>query len=105
MPTPRKVRVGNFAGSTREEIEKEPDWHKGHNHRVGYRNNQDRIAGFAHADEHEEELEEDKRFTEEAESKYRNLRERAKRGELLNFQDVMRGQSVRAYAYRLRIRL
>jgi hypothetical protein len=54
MPGSRKVRVRNFAGSTKEEIGNEPEWHASHNHSVGYRNNQERIASFTHDDDHEE---------------------------------------------------
>ncbi len=93
MPAPRKAHVGNFPGSSKEEVENEPDWHTGHNHRVGFRNNQDRIAGFTHDGDHDEEEKEDRELTEEARKKYNDLGERASNGELLNFQDIMRDQS------------
>ena len=90
---PGRVRVGNFSGSSQKEIDEEPDWGAGHNHRVGFRNNTDRVAGFTHDGDHEEE-DEDHKFTETAVRKYREMRKRAGEGKLLNFQDVMRGQSV-----------
>jgi hypothetical protein len=99
MPAPRKARVGNFAGSTNEEIKNDPDWHAGHNHRVGYRNNQNRIAGFTHDGDYKEEEDDDREFTKESMNRYRSLRERARKGDVLNFQDIMHSQSVRAYAH------
>ena len=53
----------NFAGSTKEEVESEPDWHVGNNHRVGYRNNQDRVGGSTPNGDHEEEEGDDREFT------------------------------------------
>ena len=94
MPTAGRVRVGNFSGSSQEEIDEEPEWGAGHNHRVGFRNKADRVAGFTHDGDHEAEEDEDHKFTENAVRKYGELRMRAGQGKLLNFQDVMRGQSV-----------
>jgi nitrate reductase (NAD(P)H) len=57
---PWHVRVTDHPGSSREEIEAEPDWGKGHEHHIGYKNFQDRLPGLTHAsDEHYEELEEE----------------------------------------------
>ena len=47
-PLPYDVRVKQHPGSTAEEIEDEPDWGNGHQHRIGYKNNQDRKPGLTH---------------------------------------------------------
>ena len=94
MPARGRVRLGNFSGSSQKEIDEESEWGAGHNHRVGFRNNADRVAGFTHDRDHQEEEDEDHKFTENAVHKYREMRERAGEGKLLDFQNVMRGQSV-----------
>jgi len=94
MPkAPRDIKVGNFPGSSVEEIENEPHWGDGHNHHIGVRNNQDRFAGFTHDGDHAED-DEDRRVAEEAMEKYRKLRKEHNAGDLLNFRDIMRAQTV-----------
>lgn len=88
--------VSNHPGSSSQEIADEPDWTKGHNlqHRIGYRNAQGRNPGFTHDGDHDPfEKEEDRLFREEAMRKYKDLQKRAGRGELVNFQDVMKDQT------------
>ena len=93
MPPPGQIRVGNFEGATKEEVEQEPAWSTGGNHRVGFLNNQSRLAGITRDGDHEEEEEADHTFTKEAIAKYNTLKQAAHDGKLLNFQDVMKGQS------------
>ena len=93
MPPPGPVRVGNFTGATKKEVDEEPQWGAGHNHRVGFLNKQSRVAGFTHDGDHDEEEVEDRKFTNEAMRKSRELRRAAQDGKLLNFQDIMKGQS------------
>ena len=93
-PPPRKQKVGNFPGSSAEEIENEPDFGIGsHNHRIGFRNNQNRIAGITNEDDHWETSEE-RELARRAMNKYRKLREEHNEGKLLNFQDIMTAQTV-----------
>jgi nitrate reductase (NAD(P)H) len=66
MPPPWRVRVGNFTGATKKEIDEEPHWGVGHNHRVGFLNRQSRVAGFTHDGDHDEEEAEDRKSTDEA---------------------------------------
>jgi len=96
MPTPpRQAKVGNFPGSSLEEIENEPSWGASHTHRVGFKTRQSRIAGISHDEPQGHwETEEEERATEQAMEKYRKLRERYKRGDLLNFQDILEAQTV-----------
>lgn len=89
--------VTSHPGSSNKEIEEEPDWGYGHNHRIGYLNRQGRVAGLTHDGDHDPyETEEDRQFREEAMQKYRNLKEKSKAGHLVNFQEIMKSQTVRS---------
>lgn len=88
--------VSDHPGSSEQEITDEPDWAKVHNHqhRIGYRNRQGRRPGLTHDGDHDPyKKAEDREFVEEAIRKYKDLRERAGKGELLNFQDIMKDQT------------
>ncbi|OAA55621.1 Oxidoreductase, molybdopterin-binding domain protein [Cordyceps fumosorosea ARSEF 2679] len=45
---PWLVHVRNHPGSSKQDIANEPDWGRGHQHRVGFRNKRHRVPGFAH---------------------------------------------------------
>lgn len=94
MPAPRKARVMDHPGSSADEIANEPDWGSGHNHRVGFRNRHDRLAGLTHDGDHGYEDEEERQFVEAAVKKHRDLLRREKRGDMVNFQDVMKAETV-----------
>ena len=86
-PIPHRVRVSNHPGSSIADIEGEPDWGVGHEHRIGYKNRQDRRAGITHAcDEDEDEPEVDK--------EYQELQARAQGGELTNFRQIFNEEKV-----------
>jgi len=88
-PIPYRVSVRNHPGSTTHEIKNEPDWGSGHQHRVGFKNDQNRIPGLTHSgDEREEESD----FTEDAIDKYQQLRNEVSEGKLVNFRDIITGQ-------------
>lgn len=92
---PRQPRVHYNPGSSVENIQNEPDWSSTHNHRIGFRNAQNRYAGFTHDGDHGPyEREEDRKFGEEAMRKHRELLKREDRGELINFRDVFKGETV-----------
>lgn len=87
--------VSGHPGSTEKEISEEPNWGRGHNHRIGYLNRQGRFAGVTHNGDYDPyETEEDRSFRDEAIRKQRELREKAKKGKLLNFRDIMKNQTV-----------
>lgn len=88
-PVPWKVTVHDHPGSSWDDVLNEPEWGTGHNHRIGYKNNQDRVAGITHA--RDELSKED----EEAYEEYQELRDEAKKGDLLNFRDIVKGEKVR----------
>lgn len=88
MPqVPWTVYLTNHEGSTKEEIEQEPPWHGGHQHRVGYRNRQDRFPGWTHSGEDELREEELKALED-----FKALRKREQRGDLVNFRDIIKHQ-------------
>ncbi|KIW68544.1 hypothetical protein PV04_04483 [Phialophora macrospora] len=94
LPAPRCPYVRTHPGSSEQEIADEPDWGAGHNHRIGYRNRHGRFAGLTHEGDHDPyKDQDDRKFVEEAMQKHRDLRKRAEKGDLLNFQDVARGQT------------
>lgn len=83
-----KVTVHDHPGSSWDDILNEPEWSAGHNHRIGYKNNQDRVAGITHA---QDELSKD---DEEAYEEYEGLRDEAKKCDLRDFRDIVQWQEV-----------
>src|SRR5436305_2795774 len=90
MPTVSKV--SQHPGSSAEEIADEPAWTSKHSHRVGYRNEDERFPGLTHEGDSREDDADD--YEGEAIEKYKELRERVRKGDLVNFQDVMKSQPV-----------
>lgn len=85
---PWTVRVRPHPGSSRQDIDNEPDWTGLHNHRVGFKNRGDRRPGITHAqDEYLREIE-------EARKEQEKLRDENKTGKLVNFRDVIMTQEV-----------
>ncbi|EAS29271.3 nitrate reductase [Coccidioides immitis RS] len=76
-------------GSSKEDIESEPNWQEVPHHRVGYRDQHGRIAGISHL---ENDLDKDKEFLEHARQLADELRRRKERGDLLTVVDFMRDQ-------------
>lgn len=86
--------VSKHPGSTSQEIADEPNWGAGHNHRIGFRNKHGRAPGLTHDGDYDlYETEEERAFTENAQRKYRELKDKAKHGELVDFRDVMKAQT------------
>lgn len=96
MPTPPETaaRVISHPGSSESEIAAEPNWAGGHQHRIGYINAAGRRAGLTHDGDHELEDQDERARVEAATKKYRDLRARAMKGDLINFVDVMKAQTV-----------
>lgn len=86
-PVPWRVHITDHPGSTREEIEQEPDWSTEHNHqhRVGYKNRDDRRAGITHESD-EAKTRDD---VEEAREGHQDLTGKEKKGDLVNFRDIV----------------
>lgn len=89
-PTRHIVRRKDHPGSSRREIEEEPDWGGGHQTRIGYRNRQDRFPGLTHKGDEKAEG----RFEKEAQEEIDRLRERVRKGDLINFRDAITHQKV-----------
>ncbi|KAH7401282.1 hypothetical protein BKA66DRAFT_564936 [Pyrenochaeta sp. MPI-SDFR-AT-0127] len=86
-PTPWRVQITRHPGSSREEIEEEPDWevqHR-HEHRVGYKNRNNRRPGITHGNDERHEHDELRKARED----YKKLVERSKKGDLINFRDIV----------------
>ncbi|KAK4992186.1 hypothetical protein LTR50_001364 [Elasticomyces elasticus] len=88
-PIPYRISVRDHPGSSLEEIEGEPDWASGHQHRIGFFNGQDRKPGITHDGDYDDE--QDEQDIMELES----LENRVKKGDLINFRDVMKGGKAR----------
>ncbi|KAF2089605.1 hypothetical protein K490DRAFT_37273 [Saccharata proteae CBS 121410] len=81
---PWAVHAQNHPGSSAKDIANEPDWTSAHSHRIGFRNHQDRIPGITHRnDDYDEEVLEARR-------EFQELKDEVKRGDLINFRDVMK---------------
>jgi len=90
-PVAWRVDVNHHPGSTQEEIRNEPDWgslDSSNEHRIGYKNRQDRLPGLTHPDDElsGEDL--------EARKEYEELRKRVNKGDLINFRDCIENQKV-----------
>lgn len=75
----------NYDRSTKKEIRDEPDWGSGHQHRIGFKNRQDRRPGLTHGDD---ELTAEDEEVRERVQELRNISDREKKGELINFRDI-----------------
>lgn len=86
-PIPWRVQTTNHPRSTRDEIEKEPDWNSehAHEHRIGYRNRYNCRPGLTHEQDEYTEAQD----VEEALDGYEKLKEEANAGDLLNFRDIV----------------
>lgn len=91
-PIPHRVRVRRHPGSSKNDINNEPDWAAGHLNRIGYRNLQDRFPGLTHAGDEREDLTE---FEQRALKEREELKSRIQQGDLVNFRDVITRQEVK----------
>lgn len=86
-----KVSVRQHPGSSQHDIDNEPEWGAGHQHRVGYRNRQDRRPGITHAGD---EREDDAAFRKRALQELQQLHDEIDHGKLINFRDAVTQQEV-----------
>ncbi|KAI5368020.1 putative oxidoreductase, molybdopterin-binding domain, oxidoreductase FAD/NAD(P)-binding protein [Septoria linicola] len=101
---PWKVSVKHHPGSSAKDVQDEPEWTHGHQHRIGYRNRQDRVPGLTHQDDEagqepdltrsssNSEQEGEIEFDDVAKADYENLKKKAKRGDLINFRDIVQNE-------------
>lgn len=79
--------VQHHPGSSEQDIANEPDWGAGHQHRVGYRNSNNRVPGLTGEGDYHAEIEQAQRARDE-------LRNEVSTGELVNFRDLIEHQPV-----------
>lgn len=84
---PWTVNVQDHPGSSIEDIENEPDWGAGHQHRVGYRNKGFRVPGWTGDEEYHAEFE-------YAQYERSELEDEEAHGKLVNFRDLIEHQPV-----------
>jgi hypothetical protein len=87
-PIPWRVNTTNHPGSSRDEIEKEPDWQAEHQHehRIGYKNRHDRRPGVTHEEDEHTEAQD---LAEAARNGYDEIARKEKQGDLVNFRDIV----------------
>lgn len=90
-PIPYTVSVRDHHGSSWEDILNEPQWGAGHNHHVGFSNNQGRIPGLTHM--HDDPSESDEEI-EGASYETQGIKSKPKNGGLMNFRELMKNQKV-----------
>lgn len=102
---PWRVDVSDHPGSSAQDIDDEPTWTGDHQHRIGYKNRQDRVPGLTHevdsgelpglssstsASDSDGSTEE--QFDEDAHRAYERLKSRREQGDLVNFRDIIAGE-------------
>lgn len=92
-PAPSRTAVTtNHPGSTQQEIDDEPEWGFGHNHRIGYVNSDDRYPGFTHQDDNNVDYEEYEEAKEGIEGTVEDEMKKHE-GQLINFRQVMQDKT------------
>lgn len=99
IATPRRIPHHtcpdrSHAGSTNEEIEKEPDWVLTHDHRIGFRDKNGRRPGLTHVGD-ECHNEQQRQFLEQAKEEAEELSKEITNKELINIREFMTKQEVR----------
>jgi len=93
-PIPHRIKVRHHPGSSLQDIKNEPEWGSGHEHRVGFRNTQNRVPGLTHSGDEREEDSDPREDVgaEQAANKYLKFRDEAAGGKLVNFRDLINAQ-------------
>lgn len=85
----------SHGGSTKEEIQDEPDWIQTHNHRIGFRDENDRRPGLTHVGD-ERHTEQQRQFLTQAAEEAEELRTDIKAHKLVGIREFMTKQEVRS---------
>lgn len=80
-------------GSSEQDIQNEPDWSKTHNHRIGFRDRNDRHPGLTHHGE-EWASEQERVFLEQARKEAEELGKELGEHDLINVREFMTKQEV-----------
>lgn len=86
--------ISHHPGSSRQEIDDEPNWGLGHNHRIGFNNHQDRTPGFTHDGDWTDESDDEHQLEVSSKQKIDKIKSRVARGGLVNFRDLMHAKTV-----------
>ena len=94
---PWRVQVRQHPGSTASEIKDEPTWSGEHQHRIGFKNRQDRRPGLTHEGDEQsiqqdDQIAEREHFSERTKAEYDRLRRKVQKGELVNFREIVESE-------------
>lgn len=93
LTTRHHIVVAGHPGSSRQEIRNEPDWGSGHEHRVGFRNLENRVPGLTHSgDERDDSDVSQDVEADQSQQRYHDFEQRVREGKLLNFRDFINAQ-------------
>lgn len=91
-PPAHRTATTYHPGSTKEDIDNEPDWDNVLGQRIGFRDVHGRLSGVTNQDEDEATL--DREFLTVARCKADELKRKAERGDHLTVADYMKNQEV-----------
>lgn len=95
MATPHYTRPDrSHGGSSKDDIQNEPEWVKTHNHRIGFRDRNDRHPGHTHIGD-EWNTEQEREFLVQAKKETDKLNTELEERDLINIRDFMTKQEVR----------
>jgi nitrate reductase (NAD(P)H) len=83
----------SHAGSSKQEIQNEPDWVQTHNHRIGFRDKNDRHPGLTHVGD-EWHTEQQRQFLDQAKREAEELSKEIKDKKLIDVREFMAKQEV-----------
>lgn len=83
----------SFMGSSKDDIQDEPDWSNTHNNRIGFRDRNERHPGFTHIGD-EWNKEEERQFLAEAKNEADELQKELGNRNLINVRMFMNKQQV-----------
>lgn len=88
------VDVQQHPGSSADDIANEPNWGAGHQHRVGFRDSNNRVPGLSNGGDDHAEIEQARQARVE-------LQNEISTGKLVNFRDLIEHQMVRTRGLRV----
>jgi nitrate reductase (NAD(P)H) len=94
-PIPYRTYVKGHPGSSKEEIENEPDWSSAKHH-IGYRNRYDRVPGLVHSGDDSDSEDSQGSFLKDAKEESDELQKELKDHKLINFREAKEKQEASA---------
>lgn len=102
-PVPYRTYVRDHPGSSKEEIENEPDWSTARHH-IGYRDRHDRVPGLVHSGDDSDSEDSQESFLKEAQEESNELKHELQTHKLINFREAKEKQEVCTPVVRVYIR-